>query len=567
MQPYVCLCIHCYKYNLFDSNGCIFAYYQLPPELCSHQYPPKNDAFKFASRAIWQDVIVVKSNGRINVKAMEPLLLLMTLNNAPVVCSYMSSWTSGAPGVDGEPGVDGQTGIRGKAGLDGLDIPLEPEPSFPCVICPAGPPGNRGPQGEPGRPGVDGEPGHPGLPGRQENLEEWVMLDHQALLASRVSRRNRNQRTSRPPGPRGPKGPPGPNGLPSTILVHLDQSVLSLDSLTFLNNIVIGETGPPGPPGRRGEHGPPGPLGIPEKLVSRVGTALRHVDELHLIEKGDNEDITSERRKARFAVNKMAAFIHGGEQIVQRRHEILEAIDREQRHEEQARKAVLLTNVPLSEGMYYQSLIMGRDLHAMSLHYIMFIPTLQGQTDDEQLEEWLGPAISRAILGTYAQTELGHGKNNKSSYFLIKLSVQGTNLSKLETTATYDASTEEFVLHSPTITSVWFSIFYKIIQLLVFPASAFPEIYAYAVGGCTYEGENVGTQFVCFITYSIVDSFDFSDRELNSVLGRRDGNVYAALLDWAQKSPLNQHELTPPNKAPKTNDGGSKIKTLNMRIK
>jgi hypothetical protein len=45
----------------------------------------------------------------------------------------------------------------GKPGLDGLDIPLEPEPSFPCVICPAGllvfrlnytffigPPGNRG---------------------------------------------------------------------------------------------------------------------------------------------------------------------------------------------------------------------------------------------------------------------------------------------------------------------------------------------------------------------------------------------------------------------------------------
>lgn len=52
---------------------------------------------------------------------------------------------------------------------------------------------------------------------------------------------------------------------------------------------------------------------------------------------------------------------------------------------------------------------MGRDLHCLSLHYVMFIPTLQGQTDDEQLEEYLGQAISRAIIGTYAQTELGHG--------------------------------------------------------------------------------------------------------------------------------------------------------------
>lgn len=52
---------------------------------------------------------------------------------------------------------------------------------------------------------------------------------------------------------------------------------------------------------------------------------------------------------------------------------------------------------------------MGRDLHCLSLHYVMFIPTLQGQTNDEQLEEYLGQAISRSIIGTYAQTELGHG--------------------------------------------------------------------------------------------------------------------------------------------------------------
>lgn len=87
---------------------------------------------------------------------------------------------------------------------------------------------------------------------------------------------------------------------------------------------------------------------------------------------------------------------------------------------------------------------MGRDLHAMSLHYVMFLPTIQGQTDEQQLDEWLGPVISRSILGTYAQTELGHG----------------TNLSRLETTATYDPKTEEFILHSPTVSSAkwWYVI-------------------------------------------------------------------------------------------------------------
>ncbi|KAI1724238.1 acyl-CoA oxidase domain-containing protein [Ditylenchus destructor] len=180
-----------------------------------------------------------------------------------------------------------------------------------------------------------------------------------------------------------------------------------------------------------------------------------------LVEEGDNPDITKERRKAAFPVNKLAAFIHGGEHIVRRRHEILEIVEsrpefksamplefmsREQRHEEQARKAVAMTDIAtdvidgsdfFGEGMYYQSLIIGRDLHAMSLHYIMFLQTIQGQTDDEQLEQWIEPTISRSILGTYAQTELGHG----------------TNLKRLETTATYELATQEFVLHSPRISS------------------------------------------------------------------------------------------------------------------
>lgn len=33
---------------------------------------------------------------------------------------------------------------------------------------------------------------------------------------------------------------------------------------------------------------------------------------------------------------------------------------------------------------------MGRDLHSLSLHYVMFLPTLQGQATDEQLDKWLG---------------------------------------------------------------------------------------------------------------------------------------------------------------------------------
>ncbi|VDO70672.1 unnamed protein product [Onchocerca flexuosa] len=50
---------------------------------------------------------------------------------------------------------------------------------------------------------------------------------------------------------------------------------------------------------------------------------MRH----NLIEPGDNEDITNERRNSSFSVGKLAAFIHGGEAKLRRRHEILKFVE------------------------------------------------------------------------------------------------------------------------------------------------------------------------------------------------------------------------------------------------
>ncbi|KAJ6701178.1 ELECTRON TRANSPORT OXIDOREDUCTASE [Salix koriyanagi] len=71
------------------------------------------------------------------------------------------------------------------------------------------------------------------------------------------------------------------------------------------------------------------------------------------------------------------------------------------------------------------------------LHWGMFVPAIKGQGTDEQQQKWLPLAYKMQIIGCYAQTELGHGSN-----------VQG-----LETTATFDPDTDEFVIHSPTLTS------------------------------------------------------------------------------------------------------------------
>ncbi|KAK5639615.1 hypothetical protein RI129_012107 [Pyrocoelia pectoralis] len=78
-----------------------------------------------------------------------------------------------------------------------------------------------------------------------------------------------------------------------------------------------------------------------------------------------------------------------------------------------------------------------KDGNPLTLHYVMFIPTLMGQGTYEQQAEWIQKAWKCTMIGTYAQTELGHG----------------TFIRGLETTATYDPETEEFIINSPMLTS------------------------------------------------------------------------------------------------------------------
>lgn len=71
------------------------------------------------------------------------------------------------------------------------------------------------------------------------------------------------------------------------------------------------------------------------------------------------------------------------------------------------------------------------------IHWGMFVPAIKGSGTEEQQNKWLPLATTMRIIGSYAQTELGHGSN-----------VQG-----IETTATFDPTTDEFIIHSPTLTS------------------------------------------------------------------------------------------------------------------
>ena len=42
---------------------------------------------------------------------------------------------------------------------------------------------------------------------------------------------------------------------------------------------------------------------------------------------------------------------------------------------------------------------------------------------------------------------------------------------------------------------------------------------------------------------ALVDAFNHSDRDLNSALGRYDGNVYEALFEWTKRDPMNKTDV------------------------
>lgn len=73
----------------------------------------------------------------------------------------------------------------------------------------------------------------------------------------------------------------------------------------------------------------------------------------------------------------------------------------------------------------------------VSLHFSMFVSALKNLATPEQQAKWLPKAMNMNIIGTYAQTEMGHG----------------TFIRGLETTAIYDQRNRQFVINSPTITA------------------------------------------------------------------------------------------------------------------
>ncbi|CAN0060088.1 unnamed protein product [Ascophyllum nodosum] len=71
------------------------------------------------------------------------------------------------------------------------------------------------------------------------------------------------------------------------------------------------------------------------------------------------------------------------------------------------------------------------------IHPLMFVPNVEALFSEAQRRYWLPRCRASEVIGCYAQTELGHGSNIRA----------------LETTATFIRETDEFEIHTPSITA------------------------------------------------------------------------------------------------------------------
>ncbi|XP_053381781.1 peroxisomal acyl-coenzyme A oxidase 1-like [Mercenaria mercenaria] len=173
-----------------------------------------------------------------------------------------------------------------------------------------------------------------------------------------------------------------------------------------------------------------------------------------------NPDIQKERQSATFDTEKLTEVVYGGKKMVRRRRYLQNIIfedkylnsfspwwnrTRVEEYDTSIKKNAYLYKLmqdlnitDIIEQAYINEAGSGHEGNPLSVHRGMFIPTIEKLGTREQVEKYVEPAKQYKIIGTYAQTEMGHG----------------TFIRGLETTATYDPKTEEFVVNSPTVSSI-----------------------------------------------------------------------------------------------------------------
>ncbi|KAF4012878.1 hypothetical protein G4228_003225 [Cervus hanglu yarkandensis] len=160
-----------------------------------------------------------------------------------------------------------------------------------------------------------------------------------------------------------------------------------------------------------------------------------------------NQDLQKERAGASFNPELLTNVLDGSPENTRRRreienlilkdpdfqHENLNFLSRSQRYEVAVKKSATMVEKMRKFGiadpdeiLWFKKLHLVNFVEPVGLNYSMFIPTLLNQGTTAQQEKWLHSSKGLEIIGTYAQTEMGHvGKTSNHAIVLAQLITQG----------------------------------------------------------------------------------------------------------------------------------------------
>lgn len=223
--------------------------------------------------------------------------------------------------------------------------------------------------------------------------------------------------------------------------------------------------------------------------------------------------MNEERAKAAFNIRELTYLLDGGEKSTLLKERFMQDFERDplfkmddihditkeelrERTMEKFRSLVHhLSNEPIDvfkKRMEIVSLIDPGFWTRFGVHYGLFVGALQSNATSGQLGYWFqkGALSLKGMVGCFAMTELGHGSN-----------VPG-----LETTATFDEASDQFVIHTPTLTATKWWI----------GGAAHSATHASVFAQLIVKGKNYGTK--CFVvplrdpaTYNTLPGINIGD--------------------------------------------------------